>query len=82
MPRNYYQQCNSYMGRCVEVRTRDGLTHRGFIRRVEPNHVYIQPIGRRGGGFPSGRYYRPYQNNWYGIGLGFITGLALSSFLF
>lgn len=80
---HYHGLCHRYMGRAVEIRTRDGRIHRGVIRRVTGNRVYIQPIGRRRnlGGYGYG-YYGYGGWGWYGIGLGFITGLVLGSLFF
>lgn len=81
----YHGLCNRYRGRRVEIRTRDGRTHRGFIREVDNRNVFIEPFdgSRRFGGFGYGFYggYRPFGFG-YGIALGFITGLVLLPFLF
>ena len=83
---HYHGLCHRHMGRAVVIRTRDGRIHRGVIRRVTRNRVFIQPIGRPRnlGGYGYGYYgYGGYGGwGWYGIGLGLITGFALGSLFF
>lgn len=81
----YYGLCQKYKGRAVEVRTRDGRTHRGIIESVDRRMVYIRPHGaqRNLGGFGFG-YYGGYGYGriGFGIALGFITGLVLAPLFF
>ncbi|MFD2761717.1 hypothetical protein [Lentibacillus juripiscarius] len=90
---HYYDLCCRYKGRPVRIRTRDGCIHKGVIRYVDGNRVYIQPLGRRAGlgGFGYG-YYGPGYGGYgfggygyggyggYGIALGAIAALALLPF--
>ncbi|WP_087972507.1 hypothetical protein [Oceanobacillus rekensis] len=83
----YHGLCNRYRGRAVEIRTRDGRSHRGIIQRVDNRNVYVRPIGRGGGlgGFGYGFFggYGRYRPGFgYGIALGAIGTLALLPFFF
>ncbi|MFB4474210.1 hypothetical protein [Virgibacillus sp. SK37] len=84
---HYHALCRKYMGRAVEIRTRDGRRHRGIIKHVSRNRVYIQPLGRRRnlGGFGYGYGYGygyGFGGFVYGLALGTIVGLALIPFFF
>ena len=72
--------CRRYMGRAVAIRTRDGRVHRGIIRHVSPNRVFLEPLGPRRGGFGYG--FGGFSYGWgfgfgFGIALGFIAGVSL-----
>lgn len=86
MPQNYYNLCCQYHGKVVRINDRFGNVHVGKIMRVTPNKVYIQSNQRPPRGFGYGFYGYPYGYGYgygvYGIGLGFITGLALGSLFF
>ncbi|WP_188456788.1 hypothetical protein [Virgibacillus oceani] len=79
---HYYGLCQRYRGRAVEIRTHDGRCHRGIIRRVNNNRVFIQPLGRNRnlGGYGYGGF--GYGGFGYGIALGAIATLALLPFFF
>lgn len=84
---HYHGLCQRYKGRAVEIKTRDGRTHRGIIQNVDNRRVFIQPIGGAGnlGGFSYGFYggYGPYgYGRGYGIALGTIAALALLPLFF
>ncbi len=87
MSRYYFDLCNRYRGRAVEITTRNGRKHRGIIRNVDQRRVYIQPIGRPSGfrGFGYGFYGSPYggfrPGFGFGIALGAIGTLALLPWL-
>jgi hypothetical protein len=80
---HYHALCQNHKGKAVEIRTRDGKTHRGIIQRVSRSKVYLQPLGhpRSLGGFGYG--YCGYDGcgcGGYGCGYGgFGFGLALGS---
>lgn len=85
---HYHAMCQRYRGRAVEIRTRDGRTHRGVIHHVTGNRVYLQPMGPRRnlGGFGYGGFgygYGGYGFGGFGLGagiaLGAIAGIALLS---
>ncbi|MFZ3579861.1 hypothetical protein [Virgibacillus sp. DJP39] len=83
--RHYHGLCERYRGKAVEIRTNNGGIHRGIIRHVDGNRVYLQPIRRRNlGGFGYGYYRRPrygygrYGRYGYGYG-GFGAGIALGT---
>ena len=82
---HYHTLCQRYIGRAVELRTRDGRIHRGIIQRVDNRRVYIRPLGNpRGlGGFGID-YYGGYSGRGFvfGIALGALIGLALIPFFF
>ncbi|MGI6120012.1 MAG: hypothetical protein ACOYIB_05515 [Desulfosporosinus sp.] len=71
-----YALCQRCRGRAVEIRTHDGRIHRGIIRNVDHNRVYLQPLNctRDLGGFSYG-WFRP--GFGAGIALGAIATLAL-----
>ncbi|RUQ27905.1 hypothetical protein ELQ35_14205 [Peribacillus cavernae] len=52
----YYNMCNKYVGRCVDIKTHDGHTHRGIIDRVTSDRVFLRPVGgnRNYGGYGYG----------------------------
>ncbi|WP_047981116.1 hypothetical protein [Ornithinibacillus contaminans] len=81
----YYNMCCRYKGRAVQIRTHDGRMHRGVIRHVSNNRVYLHPIDatRNLGGFsyPFGYGYG-YGGFGAGIALGAIATLALIPFFF
>lgn len=85
---HYHQLCTRYKGRAVEIETRDGNIHRGFIHDVDRNRVFIRPLGgnRNLGGFSYGfggfGGYRGFGGFGYGIALGAIIGLALLPLIF
>jgi hypothetical protein len=65
---DYYSLCQRYRGRAVEIITHDGGIHRGIIRDVDYNRVYLQPLSptRDLGGFSYG---------WFpGLGAGIVLG--------
>ncbi|MGM8365829.1 hypothetical protein ACLIBG_10175 [Virgibacillus sp. W0181] len=85
---HYFHLCNRYKGRAVEIRTRNGVVHRGVIRHVNRNQVFLDPIGNRQnfGGFGYGFFgpsYRPYgaygPNRYRRYRLGFGAGIALGA---
>ncbi|MFY4776875.1 hypothetical protein [Metabacillus sp. RGM 3146] len=82
----YHGICQRYHGQNVRITHRDGNVHVGRIVRVTPTHVFIQPYRGRGGGYGMGYYGRRYGGyGWgaaYGIGLGFIAGVALAGIFF
>lgn len=75
MSAHYYGMCQRHMGRAVEIRTRDGRTHRGIINRVTNDRVFLQPLGRRRnlGGFGYGWGW-----GWGGFGAGIAFGAIAS----
>lgn len=77
----YYELCKKYHGRTVEIRTHDGMVHRGVIKHVDHHKVYLTPCGH-GGGFGYG--YRRFGYGGFGTGLalGTIVGLTLLPFFF
>lgn len=72
----YHGLCHRHIGRAVEIRTRDGRIHRGIIRNVSRNRVYLHPLGRPRnlGGFGYG-----YGYGYGGWGWGFGAGIALGA---
>ena len=66
MSTHYKDLCHKHHGRAVEIKTKDGNTHRGIIRHVDNDNVYLRPMG---GGFGYG----------YGFGAGFGTGIAFGA---
>lgn len=92
----YYHLCCKHQGKAVVIRTRDRRIHRGIISNVNRNRVYIRPfknernLGGFGYGFGGfggpGRFggFAGYGGFGfgYGIALGTIIGLSLSSLLF
>ncbi|PAV29196.1 hypothetical protein CIL05_12420 [Virgibacillus profundi] len=82
---HYHALCQKYRGRAVEIRTHDGICHRGIIQRVSNNRVFIQPFGRNRnlGGFGYGYGYGyGFGGFGYGLALGAIAGLVLLPFFF
>jgi hypothetical protein len=78
---HYHGLCHRYMGRAVEIRTHDGRIHRGIVRHVSNNRVFLQPMGRPRnlGGFG----YGGWGWGWgAGIAFGFIASLAVLSLFF
>ncbi|MTH52009.1 hypothetical protein GKZ89_01215 [Bacillus mangrovi] len=86
MSQNYYNMCCRYRGQNVRINDKFGNVHSGKIVNVTRSRVFIQPNGPRpAGSFGMGFYrgYGPYSYYpAYGIGLGFITGLAIGGLLF
>jgi hypothetical protein len=83
----YHGLCNRYRGRAVEIKTRDGRSHRGIIQSVDNRNVYVRPIGRGGGlgGFSYGFFggYGGFRPGFgFGIALGAIATLAVLPFFF
>ncbi|WP_176961138.1 hypothetical protein [Lentibacillus cibarius] len=91
---HFYDVCCRHKGKPVRIRTRDGCVHKGTIRNVDRNQVFLQPMGRSAGlgGFGYG-FFGPgfggygyggygYGYGAYGIALGAITALALLPFFF
>lgn len=74
---DYYSLCQRYRGRAVEIMTHDGRIHKGIIRNVDYNRVYLQSLNRTRdlGGFSYGWY--GYPGFGAGIALGSIATLAL-----
>jgi len=73
---HYYELCNRYRGRAVEIVTRDGKMYRGIIQHVDQQKVYLRQFGgMRLGGYGYG-YWGPGYGG-YGPGLGF--GIALGA---
>ncbi|KKI88666.1 hypothetical protein WQ54_29550 [Bacillus sp. SA1-12] len=84
MSQHYYGLCCRYNGKVVRIHERNGRVHVGRICRVTPNKVFIEPMRQRSGyglGFYGGYGYGGYGYP-YGIGLGFITGIALAGLFF
>lgn len=88
---SYYHQCQRGVGRAVEIRTKDGRTHRGVIHRVDNRMVYLRPLPERnyGGGYGYPYYgfgYGGWGWGWggfgFGLALGAIAGLAFLPFFF
>ncbi|MEN2768429.1 hypothetical protein [Ornithinibacillus xuwenensis] len=80
---HYYDLCCRHKGKAVQIRTHDGRMHRGIIRNVSNNRVYLQPLGpnRNLGGFGYGLGYGyGYRGFGAGIALGAIATLALIPF--
>ncbi|MGD6815901.1 hypothetical protein [Metabacillus sp. 84] len=79
--------CSQHRGKHARITDRFGNVHSGRIVNVTRSRVYIQPNGPRPrGAFGMGFYgrgygYYPYYPA-YGIGLGFITGLAIGGLFF
>ncbi|PLS18722.1 hypothetical protein CVD28_06285 [Bacillus sp. M6-12] len=63
----YHGMCSRGIGRAVEIKMRDGRTHRGIIDRVTRDRVYLRPFGKNYGGYG------------YGWGFGFAAGFALGA---
>ncbi|WP_240378102.1 hypothetical protein [Bacillus piscicola] len=83
---HYYELCNRYKGRAVEIKTHDGRVHRGIIRNVDNRNVFLQPLGRPRnlGGFGYGAFgpgygYGAGYGPGYGYGGGFGYGVALGA---
>jgi len=79
---DYFSLCQRFRGRAVQIITHDGRIHRGIIRDVDENRVYIQPLGRTRdlGGFSYGGYSR---GGWgAGLALGAIATLFLLPLFF
>ncbi|MFS0690072.1 hypothetical protein AB1K89_12640 [Sporosarcina sp. 179-K 8C2 HS] len=85
---NYHSLCNKHIGRAVVIGTRDGQFHRGIIRGVGGNRVFLEPFGRRNlGGFGYGfRGGFGFGGRAFafgaGIALGSIVTFALLPFFF
>jgi hypothetical protein len=79
---DYYPICQQYRGRAVQITTHDGRIHRGIIRDVDYNRVYLQPLSRTRdlGGFGYGWY--GYPGFGAGIALGAIATLAILPLFF
>jgi hypothetical protein len=80
---HYHGLCHRHMGRAVEIRTHDGRIHRGIVRHVSNNRVFLQPMGRPRnlGGFGYGGWGWGW--GWgAGIALGTIASLAVLSLFF
>ncbi|MEK4231046.1 hypothetical protein [Solibacillus sp. FSL H8-0538] len=78
-----YNLCCKYQGRKVIITDNRGRRHIGRITKVDNRKVWIMPddVGSYGIGFWG--YGRPGIGFGYGIALGVITGIVLSSlFLF
>ncbi|WP_026694541.1 hypothetical protein [Peribacillus kribbensis] len=89
MSARFYNQCQSGIGRAVEIRTHNGRIHRGIITRVDRNRVFLRPLGgspRNYGGYGYGGYGYGWGGWGYGFGwgvaLGAIAALAFIPFLF
>ncbi|MFC5602853.1 hypothetical protein [Sporosarcina koreensis] len=81
---HYHALCNRHIGRAVVIGTRDGRTHRGIIRSVRGNRVFLEPFGRRRGlgGFGYGFFAGPGLAFGAGIAIGAIASFALLPFFF
>ncbi|WP_186577231.1 hypothetical protein [Aquibacillus kalidii] len=77
----YHGLCQKNQGRPVQIRTNSGEIHRGIIRHVTKDRVYLQPLGRRAnlGGYGYG--YRGYRGYGYGSGWG-VALAAIAAFAF
>jgi len=76
---HYHSLCNKNIGRAVVIGTRDGNFHRGIIRGVRGNRVFLEPFGPRRnlGGFGLG-----YRGGFgFGRGFAFGAGIALGSII-
>jgi len=76
---HYHSLCNKHIGRPVVIGTRDGNFHRGVIREVRGNRVFLEPFGPRRslGGFGSG-----FRGGFgFGRGFAFGAGIALGSII-
>lgn len=81
MGENYHKMCHENIGKNVYITEQCGKRHYGRIVRVDRDHVYLQPLGRRG--FSYGGFYGGYGYNWgYPIALGAVAGVALASLFF
>lgn len=70
----FYGKCRNYMGRAVEIRTKDGRIHRGIIQHVDTRKVYLQPLGHAKGlgGFAYG--FGGYAGwGWGGLALALLS---------
>ncbi|MUK90411.1 hypothetical protein GMD78_18795 [Ornithinibacillus sp. L9] len=79
---HYFELCNRYKGRAVEIRTRDGRVHRGIIQHVDHRKVYLQPMGGAGGLGGYGYGFFGFRGFGLGIALGSIFTLALLPWFF
>ncbi|WP_138417492.1 hypothetical protein [Aquibacillus sediminis] len=80
-----YHRCCRYKNRPVAIRTHDGKVHRGIIRNVNRNRVFLDPLDRRrdlgGFGYPYWGW-GPGYGFGYGLALGAIAGITLLPFFF
>lgn len=79
-----YDLCCQYHGKRVRITDHSGHVHVGTITRVSRRRVWIMPDGGvGGGGYGFGWAYGPYGYGYpgvgYGIALGAIAGIALTT---
>ncbi|MCA1030380.1 hypothetical protein LCL95_04910 [Bacillus timonensis] len=86
MATHYYEICNRYRGRVVNISCKDGKKHVGRIINVTRSHVYLEPFQQRNfGGFGYGYYGRGYGYGFrrpFAVPLAFISGLVLGGLFF
>ncbi|MCY8490813.1 hypothetical protein [Bacillus atrophaeus] len=84
----YYHLCRKHQGKVARITEKNGRVHVGRITHVTNSKVFITPVHQSGpGGFGLGfygGYYGGYGYGYgaYGIGLGFIAGVALAGLFF
>ncbi|GGH77357.1 hypothetical protein JOD43_001346 [Pullulanibacillus pueri] len=67
----FYNLCNQHMNKAVEIRCLDGTVHRGIVKHVDQQNVYLAPLNNASGGQGPGLYF------WgWGWGWGFPVALA------
>lgn len=81
---HYHGMCKRYIGKAVMIRTVDGRVHRGVIKHVDQQKVYLQPLGGATGAPGGYGYGWGYGGFGFGTGilLGTIIGLSLIPFFF
>lgn len=75
-----YNLCCQYHGKRVRINDNRGNVHVGTITRVDNRMVWLMPDNDFGGYGIGFRRFRP--GFGYGIALGVITGIALTSLFF
>ncbi|MDX8045223.1 hypothetical protein SH601_04405 [Gracilibacillus sp. S3-1-1] len=79
---SHFDFCRRNIGSPVKIVTRDGVTHRGYINRVNRSKVFIEPFQRRGlGGYGYG-FFGYGSGLGIGIALGAIATIAVLPFFF
>ncbi|WP_456275800.1 hypothetical protein [Bacillus sp. AK128] len=85
MSHDMYGLCCRYQGKLVRINEHGGRVHVGRIQRVTRTHVFIEPVGTRGGlgyGYWGGYGGYGYGGYGYSLALGAIAGLALAGAFF
>lgn len=83
MSQHFYDQCCNNVGRAVEITCHDGTVHRGIIRNVDRDQLWLGPLdeGHNGAYDGPGVFYYGYGGGW-GLAWASIAALAFLPFFF